>query len=58
MTQLFILAKNVIGVATRIVNAIDVGAMNLEESKFETLYNDEINFLANQGDGYRSNYQR
>uniref|UniRef100_M1DH69 Integrase core domain containing protein n=1 Tax=Solanum tuberosum TaxID=4113 RepID=M1DH69_SOLTU len=57
MTQLDILSKNVIGAGARSVNAVGVGCANPDESKFEPLYNEEVNFLANQGDDYRSNYQ-
>uniref|UniRef100_M1DC62 Uncharacterized protein n=1 Tax=Solanum tuberosum TaxID=4113 RepID=M1DC62_SOLTU len=35
-----------------------VGCANLEEVNFKALYNKEVNFLANQGGGYRSNYPR
>uniref|UniRef100_M1DHA2 Uncharacterized protein n=1 Tax=Solanum tuberosum TaxID=4113 RepID=M1DHA2_SOLTU len=40
------------------VNIVGVGCVNPEEMKFEALYNEEVNFLANQGGGYRSNYPR
>lgn len=42
MNQLDILAKNAMGVGTRNVNVVDVGGVNLEEAKFEVLYNDEV----------------
>ncbi|MDV3168681.1 MAG: hypothetical protein Q8776_02510, partial [Sweet potato little leaf phytoplasma] len=29
-----------------------------DKSKFQSLYNKEVNFVANQGGGYRSNYPR
>ncbi|KAK4706533.1 hypothetical protein R3W88_033913 [Solanum pinnatisectum] len=52
MTQLDILSKNVTGAGARNVNAMGVGCANLQEIKFETLYNEEVNYLANQGGGY------
>uniref|UniRef100_M1DL69 Putative plant transposon protein domain-containing protein n=1 Tax=Solanum tuberosum TaxID=4113 RepID=M1DL69_SOLTU len=58
MTQLDILSKNVVGAGTRGVNVVGVGCPNPDESKFEALYNEKVNFLANQGGGYRSNYPR
>uniref|UniRef100_M1D892 Uncharacterized protein n=1 Tax=Solanum tuberosum TaxID=4113 RepID=M1D892_SOLTU len=58
MTQLDILAKNVIGFGARGVNVVGVGEMHPNEAKFEVLYNEEVNFLANQGVGYRTNYPR
>jgi len=58
MTQLDILSKNVMGAGTRGVNAIGIRCANPEESTFDALYNEEVNFLANQGGGYRSNYPR
>uniref|UniRef100_M1E0P4 Integrase core domain containing protein n=1 Tax=Solanum tuberosum TaxID=4113 RepID=M1E0P4_SOLTU len=68
MTQLDILSKNVMGFIARSVNDVGVKCANLneskfealynEESKFEALYNEEVNFLANQGSSYRSNYPR
>ncbi|KAK4724478.1 hypothetical protein R3W88_027257 [Solanum pinnatisectum] len=58
MTQLDILSKNVMGAGARGVNAVGVGCANPKEMKFEALYNEEVNFLANQGGGCRSNYPR
>ncbi|XP_049368430.1 uncharacterized protein LOC125833330 [Solanum verrucosum] len=58
MTYLDILSKNVMGAGARGVNAVGVGCANSEEMKFEALYNEEVNFLASQGGGYRSNYPR
>uniref|UniRef100_M1DRF3 Integrase core domain containing protein n=1 Tax=Solanum tuberosum TaxID=4113 RepID=M1DRF3_SOLTU len=42
MTQLDILAKNVMGASARSVNAVGVGEMYLDEAKFEALYNEEV----------------
>uniref|UniRef100_M1D9K5 Putative plant transposon protein domain-containing protein n=1 Tax=Solanum tuberosum TaxID=4113 RepID=M1D9K5_SOLTU len=58
MTQLDILSKNVMGVGAKTVNDMGVGCVNPEEVKFEVLYNEEVNFLANQRGGYRANYPR
>ncbi|KAK4737296.1 hypothetical protein R3W88_000993 [Solanum pinnatisectum] len=58
MTQLDILSKNVMRAGARGVNFVGVGGTNPEEMKFEALYNEEVNYLANQGGGYRSNYPR
>uniref|UniRef100_M1DDT7 Integrase core domain containing protein n=1 Tax=Solanum tuberosum TaxID=4113 RepID=M1DDT7_SOLTU len=58
MTQLDILSKNVMGAGARNVNVVGVGCVNQDEAKFEALYNEEVNFLANQGGGYRANYPR
>uniref|UniRef100_M1DIL3 Integrase core domain containing protein n=1 Tax=Solanum tuberosum TaxID=4113 RepID=M1DIL3_SOLTU len=58
MTQLEILSKNVMGAGARNVNAVGVGCVNPDEAKFEALYNENVNFLANQGGGYRSKYPR
>jgi len=58
MTQLDILSKNVMGAGARGVNVMGVGCVNPDEAKFKALYNEEVNFLANQGGGYRSNYRR
>uniref|UniRef100_M1DP64 Polyprotein protein n=1 Tax=Solanum tuberosum TaxID=4113 RepID=M1DP64_SOLTU len=58
MTKLDILSKNVIGAGARVVNVVGVGCTNHDEVKFDALYNKKVNFLANQGGGYRSNYPR
>uniref|UniRef100_M1DAC7 Integrase core domain containing protein n=1 Tax=Solanum tuberosum TaxID=4113 RepID=M1DAC7_SOLTU len=58
MTQLDILAKNVMGADARSVNVVGVGCVNPDEAKFEAMYNEEVKFLANQGGGYRANYPR
>lgn len=46
------------GSCARGVNVVGVRSKNLEEIKFEALYNEEVNFLANQGGAYHSNYPR
>lgn len=58
MTHLDILAKNVMGAGTMSVNVVGVNGLNPKEAKFETLYNEELNFLAKQGGGYHGNYPR
>uniref|UniRef100_M1DY79 Integrase core domain containing protein n=1 Tax=Solanum tuberosum TaxID=4113 RepID=M1DY79_SOLTU len=58
MTQLDIFAKNVMGAGAWSVNVVGVGGMNPDEAKFEALYNEEVNFQASQGGGYRANYPR
>lgn len=32
--------------------------MSPDEIRFVAMYNEKVNFLANQGSGYRSNYPR
>uniref|UniRef100_M1DZ89 Integrase core domain containing protein n=1 Tax=Solanum tuberosum TaxID=4113 RepID=M1DZ89_SOLTU len=58
MTHLDILSKNVMGAGASSVSVVEVECTNPEEMKFEALYNEEVNFLANQGGDYRSNYPR
>ncbi|WMV09366.1 hypothetical protein MTR67_002751 [Solanum verrucosum] len=58
ITQIDILAKIFMGVGTKSVNIVGVGGVNPNEAQFETLYNEEVNFLANQGGGNRANYPR
>ena len=56
MTHLDIPPKNVMGVGIHNINVVGVGSKNPDDMKFEALYSEEVNFLANQGGGYRSNY--
>uniref|UniRef100_M1D899 Integrase core domain containing protein n=1 Tax=Solanum tuberosum TaxID=4113 RepID=M1D899_SOLTU len=58
MTQLDILATNVMRSCARSVNVVGVGCVNPDEAMFEAMYNEEVKFLANQGGGYRANYPR
>ncbi|WMV13512.1 hypothetical protein MTR67_006897 [Solanum verrucosum] len=58
MKQLVILSKYIMGASARSVKVVDIGFANPEEAKFEALYNEVVNFLDNQGGGYRSNYTR
>lgn len=46
------------GAGDQSVNVKGVGCANPDVSKFEVLYNEEVNLLANQGSGYRLNYPR
>uniref|UniRef100_M1DIV9 Integrase core domain containing protein n=1 Tax=Solanum tuberosum TaxID=4113 RepID=M1DIV9_SOLTU len=38
------------GAGARSVNVVDVGCVSPNEVKFEALYNEEVNFLANQAE--------
>uniref|UniRef100_M1DHU2 Integrase core domain containing protein n=1 Tax=Solanum tuberosum TaxID=4113 RepID=M1DHU2_SOLTU len=46
------------GAGVRGVNVVGVRSANPKEANFEALYNEEVNFLINQGGGYCSNYPR
>lgn len=58
MTQLDILSKNFMGVHTKCINIVRVGSTHPYDMKFEVLYTENMNFLAKQCGGYRSNYSR
>uniref|UniRef100_M1DZT7 Integrase core domain containing protein n=1 Tax=Solanum tuberosum TaxID=4113 RepID=M1DZT7_SOLTU len=46
------------GVGARGVNVVCVEGVNPKEMKFEAMYDEEVNFLTNQGGGYCSNNPR
>lgn len=56
ITKLDILSKNFMGAGAWGVNAVGVGCVNLDDLMFDALYNEEVNFQANQNGGYRRNY--
>ena len=59
MTQLDLLTKNMMNRGLKTVNAIDAGKGNVsEDEKFETLYEEEVQYLSNQPGGSRPNYPR
>uniref|UniRef100_M1DTY4 Integrase core domain containing protein n=1 Tax=Solanum tuberosum TaxID=4113 RepID=M1DTY4_SOLTU len=44
------------GSGLKSVNIVGVGGVNPEEAQFEAMYSEEVNFLANQGGEFHSNY--
>ena len=40
------------GACTHSVNAVRIAPTNPDDIRFEVLYSEEVNFLANQGSGY------
>lgn len=42
-------------VFARSINVVEVGCVNPDESKFQALYNEEVNFLGNQESSYHAN---
>ena len=55
MTQPRILLNNIVGAFARSTNVVGVERTILEEMKFQAMYNEEVNFLANGGSAYRQN---
>ena len=49
MTQPRILLNNIVGAFARSTNVVGVERTILEEMKFQAMYNEEVNFLANEG---------
>lgn len=58
MTQLDILSETIMGDGARVVNIVGVGCVSPDKVNFEAFYNKDVNFLCNQGGGYRLNYPR
>lgn len=58
MTQIDILSKNVIRAGTPSVKVVEVWSIFPDDINFEVLYNEEVNFLAHQGGGYKSKNPR
>ena len=59
MTQIDLLTKYVMNSGLKTVNAIDAGKGHVSEDvKFDTMYEEEVQYLSNQPAGSRPNYPR
>ncbi|WMV25109.1 hypothetical protein MTR67_018494 [Solanum verrucosum] len=59
MTQIDLLSKYVIGGRTNLVKVVGTNTRQCpDDTKFEVLYNEEVQYLENQVGGSHNNYQR
>ncbi|WMV41956.1 hypothetical protein MTR67_035341 [Solanum verrucosum] len=59
MTQMDLLTKHVMGGGSKAMNVVGASSgVSLDDTQFEAIYNEEVQFLSNQAGGSRPSYQR